>query len=106
MALNFILLFVTAMVAGGLAYFIPSWEERYFKLVLVFAGSYLFAITVLHILPELFVESGDSTKMGLFILMDSCFNRFWRYFLQEWNMDIFITQVISIVVFKWEFGPL
>lgn len=69
MALNFILLFLTAMVAGGLAYFIPSWEERYFKLVLVFAGSYLFAITVLHILPELFVESGDSTKMGLFILM-------------------------------------
>jgi zinc transporter ZupT len=69
MAVNFILLFVTAMVAGGLAYFIPSWEERYFKLVLVFAGSYLFAITVLHILPELFVESGDSTKMGLFILL-------------------------------------
>lgn len=69
MAVNFILLFVTAMVAGGLAYFIPSWEERYFKLVLVFAGSYLFAITVLHILPELLVESGDSTKMGLFILL-------------------------------------
>ena len=69
MAVNFILLFVTALVAGGLAYFIPSWEERYFKLVLVFAGSYLFAITVLHILPELFVESGDSTKMGLFILL-------------------------------------
>lgn len=69
MALNFILLFATAMVAGGLAYFIPSWEERYFKLVLVFAGSYLFAITVLHILPELFVESGDATNMGLFILL-------------------------------------
>ncbi|SMD42867.1 hypothetical protein SAMN00777080_1434 [Aquiflexum balticum DSM 16537] len=69
MVLNFILLFATAMVAGGLAYFIPSWEERYFKLVLVFAGSYLFAITVLHILPELFVESGDATKMGLFILL-------------------------------------
>lgn len=69
MALNFTLLFVTAMLAGGLAYFIPSWEERYFKLVLVFAGSYLFAITVLHILPELFVESSNPTRMGLYILL-------------------------------------
>lgn len=69
MALNFTLLFVTAMLAGGLAYFIPSWEEKYFKLVLVFAGSYLFAITVLHILPELFVESSNPTRMGLYILL-------------------------------------
>ncbi|MDX5478225.1 MAG: ZIP family metal transporter [Cyclobacteriaceae bacterium] len=69
MALNFTLLFVTAMLAGGLAYFIPSWEERYFKLVLVFAGSYLFAITVLHILPELFLESSNPTRMGLYILL-------------------------------------
>jgi len=69
MAVNFILLFGTALLAGGLAYFIPSWEERYFKLVLVFAGSYLFAITVLHILPELFTESSNPTKMGLYILL-------------------------------------
>jgi len=69
MLLNFILLFSTALLAGGLAYFIPSWEERYFKLVLVFAGSYLFAITVLHILPELFVESSNPAKMGLYILL-------------------------------------
>jgi len=69
MVLNFILLFATAMLAGGLAYFIPSWEERYFKLVLVFAGSYLFAITVLHILPELFMDAVDAPKMGLYILV-------------------------------------
>lgn len=69
MTINFLLLFFTALFAGGLAYFIPSWEERYFKLVLVFAGSYLFAITVLHILPELFVDSGDPTRMGLYILL-------------------------------------
>jgi zinc and cadmium transporter len=69
MLFNFLLLFFTALLAGGLAYFIPSWEERYFKLVLVFAGSYLFAITVLHILPELFMESSDPTRMGLYILL-------------------------------------
>lgn len=69
MTFNFLILFFTALFAGGLAYFIPSWEERYFKLVLVFAGSYLFAITVLHILPELFVSSSDPTNMGLYILL-------------------------------------
>jgi len=69
MLLNFLLLFFTALIAGSLAYFIPSWQERYFKLILVFAGSYLFAITVLHILPELFVGSEDATKMGLYILL-------------------------------------
>lgn len=69
MAFNFTLLFLTAMIAGGLAYFIPNWEERLFKLVLVFAGSYLFAITVLHILPELFVETEFPTRMGLYILL-------------------------------------
>jgi zinc and cadmium transporter len=69
MALNFSLLFFTAIAAGSLAYFIPSWEDRYFKLVLVFAGSYLFAITVLHILPELFLESQNPSHMGLFILL-------------------------------------
>ncbi len=69
MVLNFLLLFFTALIAGSLAYFIPNWKQRYFKLVLVFAGSYLFAITVLHILPELFVGTGDATKMGLYILL-------------------------------------
>ncbi|MCH7397307.1 ZIP family metal transporter [Belliella sp. DSM 107340] len=69
MLVNFLLLFFTALIAGSLAYFIPSWQERYFKLILVFAGSYLFAITVLHILPELFVGTEDATKMGLYILL-------------------------------------
>jgi zinc and cadmium transporter len=69
MVFNFNLLFFTALIAGSLAYFIPKWREEFFKLVLVFAGSYLFAITVLHILPELFTGSNDPTKMGLYILL-------------------------------------
>ncbi|MCH7403266.1 zinc permease [Belliella kenyensis] len=69
MLFNFLLLFFTALIAGGLAYFLPNWQERYFKLVLVFAGSYLFAITVMHILPELFVGTEDARFMGLYILL-------------------------------------
>ncbi len=68
MGLNFILLFITAMGAGSLVFFAHEFRDKYFKLVLVFAGSYLFSITILHILPELFDSGYNSGKMGLYIL--------------------------------------
>lgn len=69
MGLNFLLLFFTAMIAGLLVFFAPAFRERYFKLVLVFAGSYLFSITILHIIPELFSSGYNSGRMGLYILL-------------------------------------
>jgi zinc transporter ZupT len=69
MEFKFLLLFLTAMIAGSLVFFAPNFREKYFKLVLVFAGSYLFSITVLHLLPELFSSGFDGAKMGLFILI-------------------------------------
>jgi zinc transporter ZupT len=69
MALNFILLFFTALLAGLLVFITPVLKEKYFKLVLVFAGSYLFSITILHILPELFSGSYDPRRMGMYILI-------------------------------------
>lgn len=69
MGINFLLLFLTAMIAGLLVFFAPAFRERYFKLVLVFAGSYLFSITILHIIPELFSTGYDHGRMGLYILL-------------------------------------
>jgi zinc transporter ZupT len=69
MVLNIILLFFTVLLAGSLVFFAPSWKDKYFKLFLVFAGSYLFSITILHIIPELFDSGFDSAKMGLYILI-------------------------------------
>lgn len=69
MGLNFLLLFLTAMAAGLLVFFAPVFRERYFKLVLVFAGSYLFSVTILHILPELFSSGFPKAQMGLYILL-------------------------------------
>ncbi|WP_194776699.1 ZIP family metal transporter [Pararhodonellum marinum] len=69
MLTNFLILFFSAFLAGLLAYFTPSWEEKNFKLVLVFAGSYLFSITVLHILPELFANPNHAYYMGLYVLL-------------------------------------
>ncbi|TXE14452.1 ZIP family metal transporter [Algoriphagus aquimarinus] len=69
MEFKFLLLFLTAMIAGSLVFFAPNFREKYFRLVLVFAGSYLFSITILHILPELFDSGFDSKRMGLYILI-------------------------------------
>lgn len=69
MALNFLILFLSAFLAGLLVYVIPKWEEKHFKLILVFAGSYLFSITVLHILPELFGNHDSAYYMGLYVLI-------------------------------------
>jgi zinc and cadmium transporter len=69
MGINFILLFTTAMLAGLLVYIAPVFREKYFKLVLVFAGSYLFSITILHIIPELFSSGYNQSRMGLYILL-------------------------------------
>lgn len=69
MGINFLLLFLTAMAAGLVVFFAPVFREKYFKLVLVFAGSYLFSITILHILPELFSNGFGNAQMGLYILI-------------------------------------
>jgi zinc transporter ZupT len=69
MEIKFLLLFFTAILAGGLVFLAPSFREKYFRLALVFAGSYLFSITILHILPELFDSGYPTKKMGLYILI-------------------------------------
>jgi zinc transporter ZupT len=67
--LHFILLFLAALGAGLLALLIPQWKEKDFKLALIFAGSYLFSITILHIFPELFADQASAYFMGLYILL-------------------------------------
>lgn len=69
MGINFLLLFFTVIVSGSFVFFAPAFKERYFKLALVFAGSYLFSITILHLIPELFSSGYNNSRMGLYILV-------------------------------------
>jgi zinc transporter ZupT len=64
-----LLLFFAAMGAGLFAILVPGWNEKSFKLALIFAGAYLFAITILHIFPELFANQESAYFMGLYILL-------------------------------------
>jgi zinc transporter ZupT len=79
MGLNFILLFLTALLAGLLVFVAPSFKEKYFKLILVFAGSYLFSITILHIIPELFAGGYDPSSMGIYILLGFLLQQLLEY---------------------------
>jgi zinc and cadmium transporter len=69
MTIYFLLLFFTALGSGLLVFVAPNFRDKHFKLVLVFAGSYLFSITILHIIPELFSGNYDPTRMGIYILL-------------------------------------
>ena len=64
-----IILFCIAFAAGLLAFYIPKYNVKNYKLLLVFAGSYLFSITILHILPDLFHRDMDVEMIGIFILV-------------------------------------
>lgn len=80
MTLKLIVLFFTPLLSGLLIYLIPSSKNTNFKLILVFAGSYLFAITVTHILPELYSLHQEAKLIGLFVLAGFFLQQLLEYF--------------------------
>ena len=70
-SINNIILFLAALL-GGLAVFLFKKENtKNLKLVLSFSGAYLFAITILHLMPDVY-ESGNKYT-GLFVLLGFSF---------------------------------
>ena len=68
MYLNFLILFLSALGAGLSVVLYPDISKKNFKVILAFSGSYLFSITVIHILPELYHDAHDLTLVGAFVL--------------------------------------
>lgn len=68
MTLKLLVLFFTPLLSGLLIYLVPKGRNTNFKLLLVFAGAYLFSITVIHILPELYQQPIGVEWIGLFVL--------------------------------------
>jgi len=80
MIFNLFILFFTALLAGLSVLLIPKGKEFNFKLTLVFAGSYLFSITIIHILPEVFSGHHESSEIGIFILLGFFLQLLLEYF--------------------------
>ncbi len=80
MILKLLVLFLTPLVSGLLIYLVPKSKGTNFRLLLVFAGSYLFAITVIHILPELYRQNLGVELIGLFVLAGFFLQQLLEYF--------------------------
>ncbi len=80
MALKLLVLFFTPLISGLMIYLLPKSKGTNFRLLLVFAGSYLFAITVIHILPELYKHNQELELIGLFVLAGFFLQQLLEYF--------------------------
>jgi zinc and cadmium transporter len=63
------LLFLSALLGGVIMLLLPKLQPATFKLILVFAGSYLFSITIIHLLPDLFALHAINKHVGFYILI-------------------------------------
>lgn len=80
MLLKLLVLFLTPLLSGLLSYALPKGRKINYRLLLVFAGSYLFAITVTHILPELYEHYNDIKLIGVFVLAGFFLQQVLEYF--------------------------
>jgi len=65
---KFIVLFFCAFLGGLAIFFVKNDKSQTLKLILSFSGAYLFAITVLHLIPEAY-SGADKEEIGIFILI-------------------------------------
>ncbi len=82
MIFNVFILFGAALSGGLLNYLMPEGKSAGsgFRLSLVFAGSYLFSMTIIHLIPELYASGLPVFQIGVFILAGFYFQQILEYF--------------------------
>ena len=65
--MTYIVLIASVLIGVVLVQALNDLKTNAIKLLLAFSGAYLFAISVFHLLPE--VYSGDGKRIGLFLLV-------------------------------------
>ncbi|MDQ7947285.1 MAG: ZIP family metal transporter [Pedobacter sp.] len=65
---KFLVLFFCAFLGGIAIFLVKNDKSQLLKLILSFSGAYLFAITVLHLIPEAY-SGTDKAEIGIFILI-------------------------------------
>ena len=66
---NITILLFAALFGGALAFRFKTTDKFSFDLALTFAGSYLFGITIIHVIPELFTTTSSPFRAGIFVLV-------------------------------------
>lgn len=64
------ILFLSAFISGLAVFFVKRDNATILKLILSFSGAYLFSITVLHLIPHVYLAGGvdNMEQLGLYIL--------------------------------------
>jgi len=76
-------LFLSALTSGLAVFFVKRKNANFLKLILSFSGAYLFAITVLHLIPHAYHSPSASPEIiGLYILGGFLFQLFLEQFSQ------------------------
>jgi zinc transporter ZupT len=65
--INFMILFLSILLSGSLIFIFGKISKKSLKLILAFSGAYLFSLSLIHLLPEVY-DSGGAT-IGVFILL-------------------------------------
>ena len=64
-----LILFLAAFIPGFVIIRLQKPLKFDLKYMLVFAGAFIFSITIVHLLPELFTASANPQRIGLFVLV-------------------------------------
>ena len=67
MYVAYFLLFISIVLSGLTVFTVKTVNRKFLKLLLSFSGAYLFALTVLHLIPEIYRSGNDSIGIFIFI---------------------------------------
>lgn len=69
MLINALILFLSVALPALILGTKPKFSEKTMSYFLVFAGAYLFSMTVIHLIPDLFMSETEPFTIGLWILL-------------------------------------
>ena len=75
---SYLLLFFSVLLSGLGFFIFKKSDQRYLKLSLAFSGAYLFAISVIHLIPETY--SSGNKIIGVYILAGFLFQILLEFF--------------------------
>jgi len=66
-SIAYFLLFITIIISGTSVFAFKKVNPGFLKMLLSFSGAYLFALTVLHLIPEVYESGGKNIGIFIFI---------------------------------------
>ena len=66
--MSYILLIASVLIGSLLVLFLKP-SNKIVRLLLAFSGAYLLSVTVLHLIPEVYTNTSNPTKIGIFVLL-------------------------------------